>query len=196
MIANPQSQTGAYLSGRKFIPIPERRRDAARLARRQERRARTTCAASTCDFPIGAFTCVTGVSGSGKSTLVNQVFVQALNQHLHRQPAGGTYGTVKGADAARQDGRDRSIADRPHAAHRIRQPIPARSIRFASCFRWCPKRRCAATRRDGFRSTSRAAAARRARATASSRSRCTSCPTSTCRAKSARASATTRRRSK
>jgi excinuclease ABC subunit A len=37
------------------------------------------------------------VSGSGKSTLVNEVLVRALNQHLHRQPPGGTYGTVKGA---------------------------------------------------------------------------------------------------
>jgi excinuclease ABC subunit A len=43
-------------------------------------------------------TCVTGVSGSGKSTLVNDVVVKALNQHLHHQPAAGTYGNVRGAD--------------------------------------------------------------------------------------------------
>ena len=48
-------------------------------------------------FPVGVFASVTGVSGSGKSTLVNEVLVRALNQHLHRQPPGGTYGTVKGA---------------------------------------------------------------------------------------------------
>ncbi|MBV8355957.1 MAG: excinuclease ABC subunit UvrA, partial [Candidatus Eremiobacteraeota bacterium] len=40
-----------------------------------------------------------GVSGSGKSTLVNEVLVKALNQHLHHQPAAGTYGSVKGAEA-------------------------------------------------------------------------------------------------
>ena len=51
------------------------------------------------DMPLGTFTCVTGVSGSGKSTLVNEVVVKALNQYLHHQPAGGTYGRVKGAEA-------------------------------------------------------------------------------------------------
>ena len=39
------------------------------------------------------------MSGSGKSTLVNEVVVKALNQYLHHQPAGGTYGRVKGAEA-------------------------------------------------------------------------------------------------
>ena len=48
-------------------------------------------------FRSASFAAVTGVSGSGKSTLVNEVLVRALNQHLHRQPPGGTYGTVKGA---------------------------------------------------------------------------------------------------
>ena len=45
------------------------------------------------------FACITGVSGSGKSTLVNEILIKALNQHLHGQPAGGTYGTVTGAGA-------------------------------------------------------------------------------------------------
>src|SRR6202035_2740107 len=49
--------------------------------------------------PLGVCACVTGVSGSGKSSLVNEVVVKALNQYLHRQPAAGTYGTVKGAEA-------------------------------------------------------------------------------------------------
>ena len=61
------------------------------------RQRRTISTASTCNFRSACSRAVTGVSGSGKSTLVNQVLVRALNQHLHDQPAGGTYGTVKGA---------------------------------------------------------------------------------------------------
>ncbi len=96
VIANPASETGAYLSGRKFIPIPRRRRAARGWL---DVRSATANNLHGIDvrFPIGVFASVTGVSGSGKSTLVNEVLVRALNQHLHRQPPGGTYGLVKGA---------------------------------------------------------------------------------------------------
>ena len=97
IIANPQSETGAYIAGRKFIPIPKRRREARGWLKVKNAKANNLTGIDV-DFPIGVFGCVTGVSGSGKSTLVNQVLVKALNQHLHGQPAGGTYGTVKGVD--------------------------------------------------------------------------------------------------
>ncbi|MDQ2864932.1 MAG: excinuclease ABC subunit UvrA [Candidatus Eremiobacteraeota bacterium] len=96
-LKNPLSETGAYLSGRKFIPIPKTRR-AARGWLEVKKATANNLRGIDVKFPIGAFTAVTGVSGSGKSTLVNQVLVRALNQHLHGQPAGGTYGTVKGAE--------------------------------------------------------------------------------------------------
>jgi excinuclease ABC subunit A len=96
VVENPESQTGAYLSGRKFIPIPKRRR-APRAWLEVKRAKANNLNGIDVALPLGVICAVTGVSGSGKSTLVNQVVVKALNQHLHGQPAGGTYGSVKGA---------------------------------------------------------------------------------------------------
>jgi len=96
VLENPKSETGAYLSGRKFIPIPKTRREPRGWLDVRKATANNIVGVDV-KFPIGVFAAVTGVSGSGKSTLVNQVLVRALNQHLHDQPAGGTYGTVKGA---------------------------------------------------------------------------------------------------
>ncbi|MBV9719186.1 MAG: excinuclease ABC subunit UvrA [Candidatus Eremiobacteraeota bacterium] len=96
VVDNPKSETGAYLSGRKFIPIPRRRRDPRGWLEIRNAIANNLRGIDV-RLPLGVFAAVTGVSGSGKSTLVNEVLVRALNQYLHHQPPGGTYGTVKGA---------------------------------------------------------------------------------------------------
>ena len=97
IMKNPESLTGAYLSGRQFIAIPKHRRKPRAWLRVTKARANNINGIDV-DIPLGVFAGVTGVSGSGKSTLVNEVVVKALNQYLHHQPAGGTYGTVKGAE--------------------------------------------------------------------------------------------------
>ncbi|MGH7757516.1 MAG: hypothetical protein ACREM8_14690, partial [Vulcanimicrobiaceae bacterium] len=93
---NPKSLTGAYLSGRQFIAIPSTRRLPRGVLAVKKAKANNLDGIDV-DIPIGVFTCVTGVSGSGKSTLVNEVVVKALNQYLHGQQPGGTYGRVVGA---------------------------------------------------------------------------------------------------
>ncbi len=83
ILANPASLTGRYLSGRERIPMPARRQLPTR-----ERHLRIVGAHAnnlkhvTAEFPIGLFTCVTGVSGSGKSTLVNDTLYRAASHHL------------------------------------------------------------------------------------------------------------------
>ncbi|HEY5258260.1 MAG TPA: excinuclease ABC subunit UvrA [Candidatus Baltobacteraceae bacterium] len=96
ILQNPRSETGAYLSGRKFIPIPKKRRVPRAWLEVKKANANNLRSIDVA-LPLGVFCCITGVSGSGKSTLVNGVVVKALNQYLHGQPSAGTYGSVKGA---------------------------------------------------------------------------------------------------
>jgi len=96
IVANPESLTGAYLSGREYIAIPRKRREPRGWLKVKNARANNLSGIDV-DFPIGVFAAVTGVSGSGKSSLVNEVLVKALNQHLHGRPSAGTYGSVAGA---------------------------------------------------------------------------------------------------
>ncbi|MCQ2009188.1 excinuclease ABC subunit UvrA [Sporolactobacillus sp. STSJ-5] len=94
---NENSLTGQYLSGRKFIPIPAKRRKATKREIKVIGAKANNLKNVTVSFPLGVMTVVTGVSGSGKSTLVNEVLFKALAQKLHgRRDAPGEYKQIKG----------------------------------------------------------------------------------------------------
>ena len=82
VMAHPDSITGAYLSGRRSIPVPKRRAmDPKRMIRVVGARG-NNLKTVTADFPLGTFTCVTGVSGGGKSTLVIDTLYKAASRRL------------------------------------------------------------------------------------------------------------------
>ena len=83
LMENPNSITGAYLSGRMKIPVPETRRTPngwMTVKGAQENNLKNI----DVKFPLGVLTCVTGVSGSGKSSLVNEILYKSLAKQLNR----------------------------------------------------------------------------------------------------------------
>lgn len=82
--ANPRSLTGAYLSGRKTIPLPEKRRKPTGHIQIQHA-SLNNLKNLTLDLPLGTLACLTGVSGSGKSTLLNDLLRPACEQSLARR---------------------------------------------------------------------------------------------------------------
>ena len=98
VLANPASLTAQYLTGRLRIPVPKRR-----VAPTQwltvSGATENNLACVNASFPLGCFTCVTGVSGSGKSTLVDDILRRALFRHFYRaKDRPGAYKAIHGLE--------------------------------------------------------------------------------------------------
>ncbi|MCC4467227.1 excinuclease ABC subunit UvrA [Limosilactobacillus reuteri] len=94
-----KSLTGQYLSGKKFILVPQERRIGNGKKITITGAAENNLKDITVDFPLGEFICVTGVSGSGKSTLVNMILKRVLAQKLNNNSAKpGKYKSISGVE--------------------------------------------------------------------------------------------------
>jgi excinuclease ABC subunit A len=94
---DPNSITGQYLSGRKLIPTPKKRRNGNNKFINIKGATENNLKDVSVSFPLGTFIAVTGVSGSGKSTLINEILVKAITNHINgsSKPT-GAYGQITG----------------------------------------------------------------------------------------------------
>ena len=98
-MADANSLTGQYLSGKKFIPLPQERRKGDGRVIQIKGAKENNLKNVNVSFPLGTFVAVTGVSGSGKSTLVNEILHKSLAQKLHKAKARpGNHREIKGIE--------------------------------------------------------------------------------------------------
>lgn len=98
LMKNPESVTGAYLSGRIRIPVPTERKQPTGWLRVRGA-AENNLKQVNVDVPLGIMTCVTGVSGSGKSSLINEVLYKTLVRDLNRaRTIPGKHKEIQGLD--------------------------------------------------------------------------------------------------
>ena len=98
IIENPRSLTGDYLSGRKQMPIPDKRRKPGKQWLIVKGASSNNLKNVDVGIPVGLFTCVTGVSGSGKSTLILDTVFRNMMQQIHgSKQRSGRVASIRGA---------------------------------------------------------------------------------------------------
>jgi excinuclease ABC subunit A len=96
---HPVSLTGAYLSGRKSVPIPEKRREGSGHSLVLRGARENNLKNVDLEIPLGKFVCITGVSGSGKSSLLIDTLYQTLAKTLHGARTNpGDFDSIEGVD--------------------------------------------------------------------------------------------------
>ncbi len=100
IMACPRSITGDYLAGRRFVPVPAKRRKPTGWITIRGAREHNLKNIDV-RVPLGVFTCVTGVSGSGKSSLINEVLYKSLARTLNRATTilPGDHDSIEGTEA-------------------------------------------------------------------------------------------------
>ncbi len=94
-----RSVTGQYLSGKKFVPIPEERRKGNGNFLSIKGARENNLQSINVDIPLGTFVCVTGVSGSGKSSLINEILYKYLAHKLNRaKTRAGKHDSITGLE--------------------------------------------------------------------------------------------------
>ena len=95
-----KSVTGQYLSGKRSIPLPEKRREGNGKFLTVKGAAQNNLKNIDVKIPLGKFVCVTGVSGSGKSSLINEILYKHLARELNRaKTTPGKFKSIEGVDA-------------------------------------------------------------------------------------------------
>ena len=99
VMKNPESITGAYLSGKQTIPVPQKRKKPTKHKIKVKGAKHNNLQSINATFPLGCMTAVTGVSGSGKSSLVSGILAPALQRALHRaDTTPGKHSTIEGIE--------------------------------------------------------------------------------------------------
>jgi len=99
LLKSKNSLTGLYLAGKKCIKIPEKRRKGIDKSLKIFQANSNNLKNIDVSFPLGCFTCVTGVSGSGKSTLVLSTLYKILTNHInHSKKITGSYKKIEGLE--------------------------------------------------------------------------------------------------
>ncbi len=99
VMENPNSLTGQYLTGKKKIEVPLKRRKGNKKYLEIKGASENNLKKVNVKFPLGKFICITGVSGSGKSTLINEILYKAVASNLYKSKAKpGKFKSIKGLE--------------------------------------------------------------------------------------------------